>query len=468
MKKKILILISAVLLLTALSVLPAFAASATANVASASGNRGATITVSVSLSKATTVGSGGIELTYDKNVLELVKGEWNVSGTSLATFNTTNNKGAFAYTSGTAISGKVFTATFKVKSNAAFGDSTVKMVLQLKDGSNANISVTNNSGKVTVTCKHSYTKWSSVNGTSHTRTCSICNQPETKNHAFTNACDTSCNDCGYTRTTTHNYKTTWSSNGTQHWHECSVCKDKKDVASHIPGPAATESAPQKCTVCQYVISGVLEHICSYPDVWSSDNAGHWRVCSSCGKSSASETHVYDNNCDKDCNTCGKTRTITHTYKTEYESDEATHWHVCGVCQEPSQKVAHLYANDCDSSCDDCAHTRVTNHSFDAGVITKTPTKESSGEKTYTCSVCGTAKVVELEYYIQENTPDSEGSGTTPPQSTTPSTDSSDQVQNAINNFENGIAWWWLVIVGAAALAIGTVIGVVLKTSFKKK
>ena len=168
MKKKLLISIFSILLIAVMCALPAFAASATANVSSVSGNRGATVTVSVSLSSATTVGSGGIELVYDTAVLELVKGEWNVTGTSLATFNTTNNKGAFAYTGGTSVSGKVFTATFKIKSNAEFGASTVKMTLQLKDGSNADITVTNNSGKVTVTCKHSYSKWSSVNGTSHT------------------------------------------------------------------------------------------------------------------------------------------------------------------------------------------------------------------------------------------------------------------------------------------------------------
>ena len=432
MKKRLLFSILIFVLLAMLCILPAFAASATANVGSTSGNRGATVTVSVSLSKATTVGSGGIELVYDTAVLELVKGEWNVSGTSLATFNTSNNKGAFAYAGGTQISGKVFTATFKIKSNAAFGDSTVKMVLQLKDGSNADISVTNNSGKVTVTCKHSYSAWSSVNGTSHTRTCSICNQPETKNHAFTNACDTSCNDCGYTRTTTHNYKTTWSSNGSQHWHECSVCKDKKDVASHTPGAPATETTPQKCTVCQHVLVAAAGHTHTYGSTYSNDANGHWQICSSCNEKSATEAHVYANNCDKNCDTCGYVRTVTHTYGDEFESDSNKHWHICDICNEASEKVAHKYDSGCDTSCNDCGYTRTAEHIFDTGVSSKKPTADKAGEKTYTCSECGATKTSELEDYNSES--------------------------NVVT----------LIIVGVASIVIGGVIGSVITAIICKK
>jgi len=49
----------------------------------------------------------------------------------------------------------------------------------------------------------------------------------------------------------------------------------------------------------------------------------------------------------------------------------------------------------------CTHTRVTEHTFDNGVVTQTPTLDTAGEKTYTCTVCGTTKVVELEYYVPE-------------------------------------------------------------------
>lgn len=51
---------------------------------------------------------------------------------------------------------------------------------------------------------------------------------------------------------THSYGADWMTDSTGHWHECS-CGDKKDFAAHTPGAAATETTPQTCTVCGYVI-----------------------------------------------------------------------------------------------------------------------------------------------------------------------------------------------------------------------
>ena len=51
---------------------------------------------------------------------------------------------------------------------------------------------------------------------------------------------------------THSYGADWMTDSPGHWHECS-CGDKKDFAAHTPGAAATETTPQTCTVCGYVI-----------------------------------------------------------------------------------------------------------------------------------------------------------------------------------------------------------------------
>ena len=55
----------------------------------------------------------------------------------------------------------------------------------------------------------------------------------------------------------HNYAATWSSDADGHWHECSLCHDKKDNETHTPGAAATETTPQKCTECDYIITPAL-------------------------------------------------------------------------------------------------------------------------------------------------------------------------------------------------------------------
>ena len=452
MKKRFLISVMAIACLTVLLAMPVFAASATANVNSVTANRGDTVTMTVTLAKGVTVGSGAVEISYDSAVLELVKGEWNVSNTMLATF--TGNKGAFAYMSGTQISGKVFTATFKVKSNAAFGASAVKMTLQLKDGANAEISVTNNSGKVTVECKHSYSSWKSANGSSHTRTCSVCKAQETGSHAYSNACDTSCNSCGYTRTITHSYKTTWSTDSSKHWHECSVCKIKKDEAAHIPGPAATETTPQTCTTCGYVIQKALGHTHKPVDEWLSDANNHWRACYTCDKRVEETSHIYDNECDTSCNVCGYIRSVTHMYASEWTSNKNEHWHTCSICggkdrvlrHEPGPEATeespqlcivcdyelnpvkpheHKYVGDYITDAGDhwmvckCGEISAKEaHTYADGVVVKEPTKEEIGEKQYTCTVCAYVKKAELELVEKEVSDPTEEK----PSTTTPSTE----------------------------------------------
>ena len=59
----------------------------------------------------------------------------------------------------------------------------------------------------------------------------------------------------------HDWTAGWMSDAGFHWHEClrENCGEKSGHAAHIPGPAATETAPQTCTECGYVIAPALEH-----------------------------------------------------------------------------------------------------------------------------------------------------------------------------------------------------------------
>ena len=106
-----------------------------------------------------------------------------------------------------------------------------------------------------------------------------------------------CEYCNQIGTTTwdsttygeHNYAATWSSDESGHWHECSLCHDKKDEAAHTPGAAATETTPQKCTECDYIITDALGHTHSMTPVAAKDatctedgNKAYY-VCSGCGK-----------------------------------------------------------------------------------------------------------------------------------------------------------------------------------------
>ena len=138
---------------------------------------------------------------------------------------------------------------------------------------------------------HYNTAWSK-DANNHWYACSGCSTPKNKAaHDYTNACDTDCNTCGYTREITHAYKTEWSSNSEKHWYECTVCGDKKNEAAHTPGADATETTDQTCTVCGYVIKKALGHTHNYSTV-KSDETNHWSECA-CGDKTDVAVHAWD-------------------------------------------------------------------------------------------------------------------------------------------------------------------------------
>lgn len=51
----------------------------------------------------------------------------------------------------------------------------------------------------------------------------------------------------------------WQSDVQNHWKHCTVCDKDVDRAAHTPGAEATQTAPQTCTVCGYVIVPALSH-----------------------------------------------------------------------------------------------------------------------------------------------------------------------------------------------------------------
>ena len=221
--------------------------------------------------------------------------------------------------------------------------------------------------------------------------CDVCGKKMSDHTGGTATCKdkATCSICGqkYGDLAAHNYKTKWSTDAANHWHECSVCGDKKDVAAHIPGAAATETTPQTCTICGYVIKAALGHThnfnqkntnetylksaatctkkavyyysctCgekgtetfesgetaphSYSTEWSSDGTNHWHKCANCDAVADKAAHRYDNACDTTCNDCGKTREITHSYSEVWSTDAANHWHECSVCGDKKDVAAHI-------------------------------------------------------------------------------------------------------------------------------
>ena len=100
---------------------------------------------------------------------------------------------------------------------------------------------------------------------------------------------------GVDKTHEHVWSEAWSSDATNHWHACSGCDEKKDVAAHTPGSAATENDPQTCTECGYIIAPATGHITHTTTlvpavVATCVDKGHraYYTCSGCSKLFADE------------------------------------------------------------------------------------------------------------------------------------------------------------------------------------
>ncbi len=182
-----------------------------------------------------------------------------------------------------------------------------------------------------------------------TYTCTVCSATKTESvaklttHTYDNACDTSCNICGENRTVPHSYQTVWSNDKTGHWHACALCGNKKDQATHTPGPAATDTMPQTCTTCGYVIQAALSHTHSFSAEYTKDASGHWFACE-CGEKKDVAEHSFDNGCDTLCDACGYTRDVTHSFSIQWQSDDIYHWRTC-TCGEVADKAEHNYGAD---------------------------------------------------------------------------------------------------------------------------
>ena len=166
----------------------------------------------------------------------------------------------------------------------------------------------------------------------------------------------------------HNYAATWSSDADGHWHECSLCHDKKDQAAHTPGAAATETTPQVCTECNYIITPALGHthhmtpVAANPATCTEDGNIAYYVCSGCSKwfeDATGNVEITDHSSvvighlghdwvaatcttPKTCSRCDATEgtPLGHDFADVWSSDASGHWHACSRCDAKDGEAAH--------------------------------------------------------------------------------------------------------------------------------
>ena len=190
----------------------------------------------------------------------------------------------------------------------------------------------------------------------------------------------------------HKWETKWSHDEHDHWHKCENCDEINDKAAHISSGAATETTPETCTVCRYVISPELGHI----------HANH-----------LTEVPAKTPTCIEDGNKayfrceCGKLFT---------DSTAATKTTLADVT------------------------IKAEGHKFGDWVTTKQPTYTTTGIKTRTCSACGATE----EDTIPKKTGGSSGGGSSRPSTPT-------ETKPAINGSQKS---WSDIAADVAKLPVG--------------
>lgn len=159
-------------------------------------------------------------------------------------------------------------------------------------------------------------------------------------HVYDDACDITCNTCGYVRRAPHKYGEEWLSDERGHFHICLLCGLESEIVEHEPGEPATEDKAQTCTVCGFILKMPLSHEHEYGGEWKSDETGHWQTCTnvSCNETNEKQEHTWleavtgpDGKQIKTCTVCGYEQVVgaetepddTQTQPTDSEETEPT-------------------------------------------------------------------------------------------------------------------------------------------------
>lgn len=165
--------------------------------------------------------------------------------------------------------------------------------------------------------------WKS-NDTNHWKEYSCCraHTEEAAHSGGTATCQNKavCSTCNkpYGNLGNHVPASTWSKDASGHWHACQTpnCNEQLAFTAHTPGPAATEDAPQLCTVCSYELAPALEHTHVW-GAWISNGDGtHTRTCAKDG------SHTETNACSGGIATC-QSSAICAVCNTAYGAKDMT-------------------------------------------------------------------------------------------------------------------------------------------------
>ena len=284
------------------------------------------------------------------------------------------------------------------------------------------------------TGNHSYGGNSYMDTSNHKKVCAVCGDESYAAHSWDSGrtaveanCQRdgeqvfTCADCGgtYSRKiakTGHNYDPAISDDV---YHVCSVCQSIQSHAwdagevTRRPTCKETGTFEYYCSICEMTLVEVLAKLTTHtydsacdPDCnvcgttreiehtfsveWSKNYKGHWHECTKCGEQQDFSSHNTGSEAteeaDQVCLTCKYVVTPkkdhVHKYQPQWSSDEVGHWHECSGCKNEKDYSAHKFDHGCDPECNVCGFERKEVHSYD------NVWQMSNFEHWQVCTVCG--------------------------------------------------------------------------------
>ena len=144
----------------------------------------------------------------------------------------------------------------------------------------------------------------------------------------------------------HDYDTTkWvKADENQHGHKCKNCDAITDLTAHVPGAAATETTPQLCTKCGYVIAPAThpDHtwvfVAETPATCNATGVKEHYKCD-CRRKSVTDG-VYDIVSDTELILAINPANHTGAPDSKWHSDSANHWQEYTCCHARANEAAH--------------------------------------------------------------------------------------------------------------------------------
>lgn len=162
-------------------------------------------------------------------------------------------------------------------------------------------------------------------------------------------------------THTHAYDGTWKQDESKHWHECtdSLCPDKKGSVTDSAAHVYYNDADTTCNDCGYTRTIAPPHSCTGSLVMvgakaatcTADGNKEYYRCGTCGK-------LYEDNSGTVAITDPTTVVIPkagHSASTDYKNDADKHWKECTVCKVRIGETAHTY--DSNGTCTTCGYKK---------------------------------------------------------------------------------------------------------------